>query len=146
MGTPLKSYDLKNVILIVGAVEVHGYAEDGGVSFEWSADIGEIVVGADGEAVFARNNDRHMRATISLLETSEAYRLLGLEMQAQGALLSLVTLPFVMQCPSTGDSVTSGYVAFTKRPALSKSKGPSVREFELFLANPVVTYGALNLS
>ena len=92
MSTPLKTYDLQSVYLTLGGYRIGGYGEDGGIEFEYSADIGELKTGADGQSVFSRINNPAMLCTITVMETSLSYKQLADLMQAQAALETIERL------------------------------------------------------
>ncbi len=144
-----KTYNLKTVLVTVGAVSVGGYGEDGGVVVEWDSDLFEVTVGADGETVHSRINNDNAKVTITVLETSQAYNLLSLSMQTQIAEvdsgLGLLPKVFAIVDPATGDGLVSAYATFLNRPGMAKNKKPGNREFRLALTTPLAVYGAANL-
>jgi len=150
---PQKTYDLKygNRIL-VGGVLIGGYAEDGGIEYEYGSDVFEPLVGADGQATVSMLNDNSMTATLTLMETSPAYRDLMILLTAQINVVKLglpvPPLPFVHADSRNGDAVFSGFCVFLNKPAPSKSRTVGEREFRLFLAQAAdnITLGALNLA
>jgi len=146
MGSPLKTYDLKRVTCFVNVNLLSGYGESGAISAEWVEDIGEITTGADGEQVFSRSNNRGMRVSITLMETSRSYRDLYTELVAQGILNQVPIGIFSLLDLINGDSITSEYFVFTKRPTVAKGKKAGERVFEIFLPDPLVTMGTLNAS
>ena len=140
-----KTYDLRHVYALVGVYDISGYGEDGSIEFEWMEDLGELTVGSDGEEiVFSRNNNNVLTVTITLMETSTAYRdMMGL-MAAQQALIAIVPLPFMMIDANNGDSVVDSYAVFLTRSAPSKGKKAGSREFKIALPDPKVVFGILN--
>lgn len=144
MGSPLKTYDLNKVVCFVGVIGLSGYGENGAIDTEWIEDIGEITTGADGEQVFSRSNNRGMRVTITVMETSRIYRDLYADLSAQGVLTSIPVGLFSLVDLINGDSITSEYYVYTKRPNIVKGKKVGERVFELFLPDPVVSMGLLN--
>jgi len=147
MSTPLKTYDLQSVYLTLGGYRIGGYGEDGGIEFEYSADIGELKTGADGQSVFSRINNPAMLCTITVMETSLSYKQLANLMQAQAALEQIERLEFSMEDEINGDKVTEQYATFIARPVPSKGKAAGERQFKIALPNAATTakFGA-NLS
>jgi len=74
MSTPLKTYDLASVFLLIGGYQIGGFGEDGAVSFEYGKPVASAKVGGDGQAVVSRNNDYSMTATITVMESSKSYK------------------------------------------------------------------------
>ena len=147
MGQIMKTYDLSKVILVVGTFKVGGYGEDGGIEIEQAADIGEVTVGADGESVFSRNNNRLLYVNVTVLETSAAYKNLAAAMKIQEALPIIIPMPFLMQDLINGDSVQNAYCTFVQRPGMAKGRKVGTRTFRLALpgASSTALYGILNL-
>ena len=77
MGLITKTYDLGAVVCTLGPVGIGGYGEEGGLEFEQASVIGEVTVGATGLSTFSRSNNKDMIVTITVMETSLAYNLLG---------------------------------------------------------------------
>lgn len=136
---PLKTYDLKSVYLIIGGYRIGGYGAEGGIEFEFGAPIGEPTIGADGAAVFSRNNDDSMTCRITVLETSKSYRDLATLMAAQREEAPIEALNFLMRDDINGDQVKDQYATFMERPAPSKAKKAGERVFVLFLPNAAST-------
>lgn len=142
-----RTYNLARVMLTVGGYEIGGY-EDDAITIEFSADIGEMSVSADGEYTFSVINDPGAAVTIRLRETSRGYRELATLMQAQESTTRtgpLADLDFRLNDLNSGDKVSDGQAVFTKRPSLSKAKGAGTREFGMFLPNAAhnAFFGAL---
>jgi hypothetical protein len=144
---PLKSYDLAKLLLIVGGYDISGFGEDGGVTLELGADRYEKTVGADGEVAVSANNDNTVIATINVMETSKAYRVLAdLQRDQEDEEGALPALDFLMRDPINGDKVSDRYAVFMNKPAPSKGKKVGSREFRILLPNAAkgMTLGANN--
>jgi len=147
----LKTYNLKNVSLIVGIYAISGYGEDGAIDIEWGADLGDSVVGLDGEVVFSPSNDPRAIMTVKVIQTSRAYRDLGSLVVAQKAAMeSGLPLPGVvvtMIDPRTGDEIHAAQGVFLAQPAPSMGKTAGTREFKILLPDGAntVKHGLLNL-
>lgn len=68
----LKTIDPKNVILNVGGVPIGGYADGTFISFEMAEDAYSTSVGADGETVRVKSNNRMGALTLTLQQTSDS--------------------------------------------------------------------------
>jgi hypothetical protein len=150
-GQLLKSYNLGLVQLTIGGIPIGGYAADGGIEFEQSADLFEKTIGATGLPTYSLNNDDSIGATITVMETSLAYAALAALMQAQILAASatgvIPPLPFAMVDISTGDTIASAFTVFMARPNMNKGRVAGPREFRIDLvgAGAVATYGINNL-
>lgn len=147
-----RTYDLKNVVLIIGGIEVSGYGEgDDAISFDWNEDLCEKTVSADGQVVYSRINDRSLAVTVTVHQRSRAYTALAALMETQhGDTIGIAPpqiLPLVFQLidPSNGDSLSSFETVFMRRPAPSKGRTVGTVEFLLDLPSPKFIYGASNL-
>jgi hypothetical protein len=135
MPTPIKTYDLASVYLIIGGYRIGGYGEEGGIEFEYGADIGETKVGADGQATFSRNNNDSMIVTITVMETSKSYKDLAALMQAQIDAETIEALAFLMEDEINGDKIRAAYATFLTRPTPNKGRTVGERAFKVFLPN-----------
>ncbi len=144
-----KTYNLAAVSLTVGGRDISGYSEDGGIEWEEAADLYEDTTGSDGEDVSSRINNNTAFVNISLMETSNAYRLLAELMEehlaANDAKLPIPTSPFQLSDPMTGDTASAAMVTFMTRPLMSKGATVGERVFRLKLSKPTRSWGALNL-
>jgi hypothetical protein len=142
-----KLYDLKSTFCLIGGIQIGGYGADGGLVFEQSAPIGEITHGADGETVFSRNNNNDISCVITVLQTSRAYRDLGLLMKAQELTpFVLLPYPFIMRDATTGDQVSAATAIFVERPNIEKGRTVSEATFRVHLPNASIgaLYGLSN--
>lgn len=135
----LKTHDFGQVTLSVGGVLIGGFGEEGGVEFEWASDIGEDIVGADGEVTFSRSNDRRLYADITLLETSAGYSRLMAMMRAQQMEPAILPLPFELANPVTGERISSSYTVFKTRGEANVQKGAQERTVRVLLPYAEVT-------
>ena len=67
----LKTYNCKDVSVIVGARVLTGFAEDSKVVLARTSDAFTSVVGTDGEVTRAKSNDKRGTITISLMQSSD---------------------------------------------------------------------------
>lgn len=140
---PLKTYDLKYVTLIVGGMLISGYGEEGGIEFEYSQDIGEVTASADGSPTFSRFNNGIVLCTITVRESSDSYRDLGMLLNAQQLQMEIQPLPFLMNDLINGDNIADQYAVFVQRPGLNKAQEVGDRSFVLALptAAHTILYG-----
>ena len=66
----VRTYDPKQVTLIVGAFPIGGFADGSYITVTRENDAYQKVVGADGETSRAKSNDRSGTITITLAQTS----------------------------------------------------------------------------
>lgn len=146
-----KTYDLKLVICTVGGVAINGYGDGDAITFEWAADIVEETVGADGDVVFSRTNDRRLRVTLNLMQKSRAHLLLfGLLELQHGDTVGIhppviLPVPFFLVDPSTGETIASGDTVFVSRPAPSKNKVAGAVVYKLTLPSPKMSPAVANV-
>lgn len=149
MGLIAKSYDLSQVILVVGGVPISGYGQDGGVEIAPLAPIQEVNVGADGLTVASKMNNTDALATITLNQMSRGYLLLAAIMKIQELSLVpvLIPVPFLMIDPSSGDTITTAFSLFVDRPTMTMNRVAGERVFTIHLpgAGTTALYGVANL-
>lgn len=135
MSAPLKTYDFALVLLIIGGFEISGYGDDGGIDYEYPSASNEHGVGADGHVTVSRTNDNRMIAHVTVKESSKSYRDLAALERIQRAQPTILPLPFIMRCLTTGDEVSDQYAAFLQIPTPSKGKNATDRVFDILLPN-----------
>lgn len=142
-----KHYDLGQVVCVVGVAPIGGYGEEGGLEFEANSDLFEAAVGATGLPTFSKLNDDLWFVDITVMETSNAYLILGALLKAQQLAPIYVPLPFLMTDPNTGDSVSSATAVFMAVPAMNKARVAGERVFRLGLpgAGQTAVFGVLNV-
>ena len=131
----LKTYDFRQVTLVIGGFDIGGYGDDGGIDVEWGADVGEMSVGIDGEATFSADNNESATVTITVKETSRSYRDLAGLYTTQKAQRPIEALNFLMRDAINGDEVKDRFAAFLSLPGMSKGKTAGERVFVLALPN-----------
>ena len=67
-----KTYDPKQVSVIIGSQPMRGFAEGDFVSVERNEDSWTLLVGADGESTRSKNANRSGKVTITLLASSSS--------------------------------------------------------------------------
>lgn len=126
----LGTYNPDDVVLVLGAIIVTGYADGTFVNVERNEDSFSLTVGSDGEACRARTNNRSGRITFTLGQWSESNALLA----------ALVTLdeespngdgivPALVK-DNSGTSLHTAEKAWIVKPAASaNSREPENREW-----------------
>lgn len=133
----LRTHDFSQYVLTIGGVIIGGFGDAGGVEFEMGADIGEDGVGADGEVVFSRNNDRRMYVDITVKQTSAGHARLHALAAVQKLQPEILPLPFESFNPRTGERVSSGYTVFKTIPGANEQKDAQDRVWRVLLPYPI---------
>lgn len=68
----MKTYDPKQIILIVGGVQISGYADDSFVTVRRNADAWALNMGVDGEGTRSKSNDGSGQIEVALMQTSQS--------------------------------------------------------------------------
>ena len=134
-------------ILVIGPYDIGGFAEDGGIEYEFGSDIYEHVSGADSQVTVSQLNDYRMIATVTLMETSASYKRLFDLLTIQRAQLKKLPLSFMHRDQINGDQVAVGTIIFLNWPAPSKARTAGEREFRILLPDGAKNFqgGSLNL-
>lgn len=69
---PMKSYDPKNISVVVGVKAISGFADGTFVMVEHDEDAYSKVSGADGEVARAKSNNYTGKITITLMQSSDS--------------------------------------------------------------------------
>jgi hypothetical protein len=134
------TYDPKAVIVTVDDLRIEGFAQDTMVEFEKLAES-EAIVGADGHATVSKAPSRAKMVTLTLLETSPGYRILGdFWKEQESSVGALPARPFYLEDLINGDIVTDANAVLMEGPVLSKGARVGTREFKIFLPNPEEQY------
>lgn len=67
-----KTYDPKDISIIVGGVPISGFADGTFVEIERNEDMFALTVGADGEGARSKSNNRSGTLKFTLLQTSDS--------------------------------------------------------------------------
>lgn len=132
----LRTHDFSQFVLTIGGIIIGGYGDDGGVEFEWGAEVGEDTVGADGEVTFSRNNDRRAYCSITVKQTSASHGRLAAMAALQAAQPEILPLPFESFNPRTGERVSSEFCVFKSIPGPSEQKAAQDRVYQVMLPYP----------
>ena len=66
----MKTYDPKQIVVVVGGKQITGYADGTFVTVRRNADMWSLQMGADGEGARSKSNDKSGQIEIQLLQTS----------------------------------------------------------------------------
>lgn len=110
-----------------------GYGEDGGIEFSIESELHTKSVGADGHVAMNENNDRSVVATITVMETTNAYHRLYRLAKAQKAAKGLPPCPFFMLDPHNGDEVHEEFAVFQTYASPDKQSEAGERAFDIIL-------------
>lgn len=135
MGVPVKTYKLLRVMFTLDEIRITGFGVDSVAEFERPSDIIEDDVTADGQVVVSYTNDNRMYVTITLLETSLAYKQLADKFNVQNAQDTLLPMKFLMIDLTNGDRVGEQFAVFKKMPVPTKGRKASERQFQILLPN-----------
>lgn len=125
-----KSWNLKKCIVTVGGVPVSGLADGDAMKVAMNEDAYKLKVGADGEAVRSKTNNRSGKITLTLKYSSnlntvlEAYRLTD-------DLTDLGQFPVQVQDLNSGTTVFAPQAWVLKPPDLTFGMEESTREWVL---------------
>ena len=140
-----QKYNLRDVILMVDAYRVTGFAEDS-IEVEPASDEVEDTAGADGEVAISVINDDRMTMTINVMEQSEAARILGTIYARQ----RLTSEGFVvsMNDPQNGDKLSSEDCFMKSIPGLSKARTINTHTYQIIMphAKRQPTFGIATLA
>lgn len=129
-----KTYDLKQVDLIVGGIRFSGYGEDGGIEVTPAANVTESTVDADGGVTSSRTNDKRLFVDITFRESALGYRRMGELQQAQDNVEGAIPpQDFYMLDKINGDEISDEFSIFETIPDITKARLVGERTFRLML-------------
>jgi hypothetical protein len=131
------SYAAKNVTSTVDGQKVLGLWDgDDAITVEPLADIGEMLVGADGTGLFSQSSNEGATITLRLQHTSPTHRLLSQRLARQRAPGIRVTgFPFTVVDVDSGEGGSASEVFIQTAPTDQKGTVAVVREWVLVTAN-----------
>ena len=138
-----KSYSATALHVVLNGVPITGFGPDDLVSIEFDGEIASAQQGADGEVTISRHPIPFAKGKITLQEASTSNAVIEALLFGQRLVESRSVLPFLMLDPSTGESVASAELAFSKLPTIGKGKTSGTREWEFILPYPVFTAATL---
>jgi hypothetical protein len=103
-----KTYNAKEVAVIVGGFILSGFADGQFVNIVPNADLYELTVGTDGEGTRSAQNNKSAQITIDLLQSSESNAIL------ESFASSGETFPFLLK-DNSGSTLYSAVTAWIRR-------------------------------
>jgi len=130
----LKTYDPKEVHIIVGGFEMVGLADGTFLTVSRTNDAYAMVVGADGEASRAKSNDKSGNAVLSLQQTSPSNDILS-GFAIADELSNSGVIPVIVTDSLGTTTLFSGEGWIKKIPDAAFAKEISNREWTIELAS-----------
>lgn len=124
------AYSMLSVAATLDGRPVLGFFDGDAVIVEEGADVGALLVGADGSAIFSQSADRSARIRIRLQHTSPTHRQLREKERAQRA-GRLVGFPFDVIDTISNEGGVADQCFIMQAPADTKAAQASVREWVL---------------
>lgn len=144
-----KVYSLKSVILTVQGVPILGGLHEDAITLEPEANLFEPTTGPDGHTVYNRTNNDNWLMTVTVMETSRAYKLLDDILTASLAMAQVPGAPAVMTVSVrdllSGESLMAASGVILRRPDRSKGAMAGGRAFQFHLTNPQLGSASINL-
>ncbi len=137
----VKTFDFKQVAVIVGGVPMTNFAEgDDVISIEFSKEAYELKMGADGEPTRSKSNDNSAKITLKLMKSSDSNDVLNGFYQADklsnGGIVSIL-----ISDKSGRESHFADKVWIQKGPNAGLGMNVSTREWVLVTGELTSTYG-----
>jgi hypothetical protein len=131
---PVRTYDPKQVLVLIGGAPMSGFADGSFVSVERTADTFSKVSGADGIVSRAKTNDRSGSLVLTLAQTSPMNDVLS-GFAVADELTNLGVIPVLIK-DNSGRSVLVSAFGWVRKPAKADfGKEISNREWTLDLAD-----------
>ena len=131
----LRTYDFKQVAVIVGGIQIQGFVDGEAITIEPDADEWTETVGNDGEVTRSKSNNSMSRIMLKLAQSAESNQYLS------GLRLSGGIVP-VMVKDNSGLSIHAGEQAYVKsRPAAAFARESGEREWVIVVPNMVSVEG-----
>lgn len=125
------AYTMLNVAATVDGLLVQGVWDgDDAIVVEQGADVGAMLIGADGSGIFSQSADASARITIRLMHTSPTHAQLNRKWQQQRA-GRLLPFPVDIKDKNSGEGGTADRCFIMQAPTDQKGKNASVRAWVL---------------
>jgi hypothetical protein len=134
----LKSYDPKQVAVIIGTRPISGFADGEFVSVERNNDAWTYTTGADGEGTRVKSNDRSGRVTLTLAQTAVDNAYIS-ELAIADELAGGGTIPVTIRDKSGNDIHATETAWVVKMPVANYDKATTNREW-IFETNDLNMY------
>lgn len=129
--TKSSTYSMLNVNVTVDKSPVRGFfSGDDAVTISQGADIGQMVVGADGSSIFSQSADRSATISLKLQHTSPTHRLLMQKLARQRA-GRIIGFPVSVQDRNSGEGGATDQAFISQAPDDQKGANATVREWML---------------
>ena len=138
----LKTYDAKQVSIIVGGAIISGYADGSFVRVERNADQFSLVMGADGEATRSKSNNKSGRFTFTLQQSSDSNAILA-GFAALDELSNNGIIPVLVKDNSGNSLHTAAQAWCVKYPSSEYAKESGTKEW-VFETDELITFPAGN--
>lgn len=125
-----KTYDLNKVILLLNGVRIRGFADGDVITVKAKADLWSLDVGADGEAVRSRINDRSADVEIKLGYGSASTAVLDAARKIDEQ-LGTNSVAFMLRDTASGTQVICADVWQKRIPDVVFGQKPGARTFML---------------
>lgn len=142
-----RTHSLAACILIIGPTRITEFGESDAIRFSRNADSVTPSVSADGKVTYNASNDQSWMVSITLKQTSFAYRILASLVQAQELSMRTVgvipPVPISFSNPATGDLFTGVGPVFLNMPEMLANKDAGEVTFRLSVATAQAIFGAI---
>lgn len=140
MSTEVRTYNPDRIVLLVGGVQMQGYAEETFLELAPMADRVLSKSGADGEVARAINTDRRHTLTITLQQTSPSNDVLSGLAAADDLTCGGAAFPVLVQdlCGRTMFAAASAWVS--KTPPVVFGREVQDRVWEITTGNPTAYF------
>lgn len=143
MPRKTSSYAFQNVAATLDGLAVQGgWDGDDAIVVTMGADIGGLMVGADGSSIFSQSADHSAVISVKLQHTSPTHRQLMEKLKQQRA-GRLIGFPLDIKETGSGEGGTADQCYIQTAPVDSKGKMATVREWTLVTGdwNPAIPNG-----
>jgi hypothetical protein len=135
MANRLAKYNPDHVAITAAGVLIQGYADGEFVVIEHMTDQFQEEVGTDGEVVVSPSNDRRMKITIKLMQTSQSNPVLSSLLNAQlNAAGPMPTFEIQVEDTDGGTTAHGSEAWIAKWPSSSFDRTAKSREWEIHVA------------
>lgn len=134
-----KTYDLKRVLMTVNGVPVSGFDEGEAVTVEFNEDAWKMKVGADGEAVRSKTNNRSGKLTFNVLYSSSANNIFE-SLRLADELTNSGQAAIYLKDLASGTEVFAARAWVTKSPNITFGQEAGAREWVFETGEMLVTH------
>lgn len=139
----IRTYNPRNVTITLvsglGAHIVKGFDDGQFINIEYESDAYDHVVGADGEEMRIKKNDRRATCTITLLQSSDTNQYLS-NLENLDRVSDSGVAGFLLRDATTNEVVASDSVWVKKRPAFNRDKSKVAMAWVLSMKSPDFNY------